>query len=159
MPYGYIGSRTLNHKNLVKRKSSIQLILSIIALISIRFFESRLFYDPFNSYFKGDFQELPIPKLETVHFYTSLSFRYLLNLGITLIIIWNLFKEKNYLKATAWVSLIFFICLIGAFIVFSHLEYPWVKMILFYIRRFLIHPILLLVLVPAFYFLERTTTN
>lgn len=142
-----------------KEKSLIQLIISIVGLISIRIFESSLFYDPFNFYFKDNFQELPIPKLDTLHFYSSLSFRFILNLGLTLIIIWNLFKEKNYLKATVWVNLIFFIFLIGAFILFSQLEYPWVKMILFYIRRFLIHPILLLVLVPAFYFLERTTTN
>ncbi len=137
----------------------ISVSLLIVALISVRVFESNLFYDPFNFYFKSNFQNLPIPDFNIVRLTYSLTLRFLINLTISLSIIWVLFKNKTYLKASLWVNFTFFVILLTSFIIFSEFESNWIKMLLFYIRRFLIHPIFLLILVPGFYFIQFKKTQ
>ncbi|MEO9953980.1 MULTISPECIES: exosortase F system-associated protein [Nonlabens] len=142
-----------------KVKIILSVSLLIIGLISVRVFESYLFYDPFNSYFKNNFQNLSIPDFNVLKFILSLTLRFLINLIISLSIIWVLFKTKSYIKATLWVNLTFYILLLTGFIIFSQFDSNWIKMLLFYIRRFLIHPILLLILVPGFYFTTFTKND
>lgn len=139
------------------RFNSILLVaISLIGLISVRVFAGNLFYDPFNLYFKSNFQLLPLPEFDSLLFIISIVFRYGLNLIFTLIIIWALYKSKEFVKGTLWVYVLAFVVLISAFFILSIFDYEWVKMSLFYVRRFLIHPILLFILVPGFYFISKT---
>lgn len=139
-----------------KVRSILLVILSLIGLICVRVFAYKLFYDPFNFYFKSNFQLQPLPAFESFFYLLSLIFRYGLNLSFTLIIIWALYKSKEFIKGTLWVYLFAFIILISSFFILTLFDYEWVKMGLFYVRRFLIHPILLFILVPGFYFISKT---
>lgn len=142
-----------------KIKMILSISLLIIGLISVRVFESYLFYDPFNSYFKNNFQNLPIPDFNLLKLVSSLTLRFIINVTISLSIIGVLFKNKTFIKAALWVNIIFYLILLTSFIIFSEFESNWIKMLLFYIRRFLIHPILLLILVPGFYFIKLTKSQ
>jgi exosortase F-associated protein len=135
------------------------IILSLVALVCVRVFEKHLFYDPFLDYFKSDFQLLALPKFDAFLYIISICCRYAINLLFTAAIIWLLYKSNQFIKATLWVYLLAFIILSGSFFVLISFDYQWVKMCLFYIRRFLIHPILLFILVPGFYFLSQTKSS
>ena len=144
----------------MKKASSIFIIiLALVGLVCVRIFENVLFNDPFISYFKSNFQTYELPDFKSLSYMVSIIFRYSLNLALSLVIIWFLYKKREFIKAALWVYLFAFIILSVAFLILSNLDYEWVKMGLFYTRRFLIHPILLFILVPGFYFISKTKIN
>mgnify|MGYP003644457569 FL=1 len=138
--------------------SVVLIVISLLGLASVRLLENDLFYDPFIAYFKSNFQLQQLPDVDKGLYLISTVFRYFINLLFTVCMIWFLYKSKEFVKATLWVHLFSFIILLAAFFILLPLEDEWVKMTLFYIRRFLIHPILLFILVPGFYFISKKQT-
>lgn len=141
-------------KNLFKNKFRILLILILIlALIYIRAFENELFYDPFLDYFKSNYQNKKLPEIDYLNLFLGLFFRYFLNSIVSISIIYLVFKDLGMIKFSALIYFIFFIILILAFYLML-IYFGNNKMTLFYIRRFLIQPIFLLLFLPGFYFLK-----
>ncbi len=134
--------------------STIATVVLVIGIVLIRYFEVSLFQDPLNDYFHSDFQNFPIPDIDLWKTVFSTSLRFLMNMVLSLWILWFLYKREDYLKASLWVFLFAFIILMLAFITLVQLDGQWVKMALFYVRRFLIHPLLLFILVAGCYFLK-----
>lgn len=134
--------------------SSVATVLLIIGIVLIRYFEVPLFQDSLNDYFHSDFQNIPIPDIGLWETVVSTSLRFLMNMVLSLWILWFLYKSEDYINASLWVYLFAFIILIIAFIALMQLNGQWVKMALFYVRRFLIHPLLLFILVAGCYFLK-----
>lgn len=132
-------------------------ILGIIVfaslLVLIRFFEDTLFYDPLLEFFKMDYKTLPLPKMDIYPLLTSVVFRFLMNTILSLAILWFVFRDKEIIKFSVILYSFLFILLFTAFIfiVFTS-EGTSSHMVLFYVRRFLIQPLFLLLLLPAFYF-------
>ena len=138
-----------------KNKSTIALAsILVILLVFIRIFENTLFYDPFLMYFKNDFTTLPLPPIDSVTLFFNLLLRYFLNSLISIGLLYVLFKNKEILKLTAFLYILFFLMLIiGFYITLYYL--PENKMVLFYIRRFIIQPIFVLLFIPAFFYQEK----
>jgi len=120
-------------------------------LILVRAFQSKLFYDPFVIYFKNDYLHQAIPEYDSYKLYLNVFFRYLLNGIISLGIIY-LFFQQQFLKFSLKFYTIIFVFLIFLFFIFLKFQLFDSYLPLFYLRRFLIHPILLLLLIPAFYY-------
>ncbi len=133
------------------------LILStlILLLISVRLLENQLFYDPFLIFFKSSSSTNALPIVDVLKLFFSYLFRYFLNTIISLLIIYILFKNKGLIKFTSFLYLIFFIVLISLFFIVYQYFAQTNKMTLFYIRRFLIQPVFLLLFIPAFYFQKK----
>ncbi|WP_167343058.1 exosortase F system-associated membrane protein [Nonlabens sp. SY33080] len=131
------------------------IILLIGLLISVRVFEDLLFIDELKQFYLSDFQNMSLPSINivTTGFYTTL--RYAINSLISLSIIGLLYKKLDYIKAALWVYVFAYIILMTSFITLLHISPDSSKMIIFYIRRFLIHPLLLFVLTAGFYFLSN----
>ena len=138
-------------KLLSKRILFIQLIFLVGLLALVRAFEDQLFYDPFLDYFKGE-STLPYPEINPLPLYVSLFLRYLLNTVISLAILYVVFKDAALVKFSAVLYLLFFIVLLIGF--YSCLNYfdESYRMVLFYVRRFLIQPVFILLFLPGFYF-------
>lgn len=131
-------------------KTLLLVITFIIGFVFIRLFESEWFYDPFLSYFKGAYQSQTFPEFESFKLFLNLFLRYFLNTLLSLGIIFILFRNKEFLKVASFLYVVFFVLLIVAF--FYIVNYSDNSFVLFYIRRFLIQPLFLLLFVPAFYF-------
>jgi len=135
-----------------KKVSVLLLLLSVLGLVLIRAFEDSLFYDPFLHFFKQNYQNKPLPVFDSIKLAFGLFFRYLLNMFLSLVIIYLLFKQLRLLKFSAILYLILFIILIvlffGVLFLFEKPDY----LILFYLRRFLIQPLFLVLFIPAFYY-------
>jgi exosortase F-associated protein len=132
------------------------LFLLVLVLASIRIFEESLFYDPFLNYFKADSTNFPLPDVKKLNLFFSFSFRYLLNSIVSVIFIQIAFKDVSFTKFAAVLYGLLFIILIVLFYVVLAFYADDNKMELFYIRRFLIQPILLLLFIPGYLIQKRT---
>ena len=131
----------------------IAIIVVLLALI--RYFETNLFYDPFLAYYKLSNANSGFPKIDILNFLASISFRFWMNSGLSILLLWLVFKDKSILKFSIILYLFFFVVLLFSFfIVYFNFEENG-KMALFYIRRFLIQPILLLLFLPGFYYQRK----
>ena len=140
-----------------KKNLAIVAVL-FFALILVRAFESKLFYDPFLEFFHGEIQDKPLPEYDGVNLFLGLLFRYMINSFITVLIIYFLFKEASIVKLTSFLLLGFFVILI--LILFSILNFSSQPdyLFVFYIRRFLIQPLFLILFVPAFFY-QKSVNN
>jgi len=125
----------------------------VIVLAAIRFYESSLFYDPLINFFKSSgYLRDQIPDFKAGLLILNTIFRYTLNSLISIGIIAIAFIDRNIVKFSA----VLFLLLLGiAGSVFTYLIFTIENehfLALFYVRRFLIHPIFILVLLPAFYY-------
>lgn len=142
--------KLLNHKIRIALA-----ILFIVFLALIRAYEDSLFYDPFLNYFKADYYNLPLPETDAIRLFFGLFFRYFLNTLLSLALIYVFFKDIEAVKFASILYVVFFIILIVAFFLVLSFFGEANKMILFYIRRFLIQPIFLLLFIPAFYYQKQ----
>lgn len=139
-------------KLLNNKIKAILLIALVLLLALVRAFENALFYDPFSDYFKNDYLNLPFPEFEGVVLFFGMTFRYFLNALISLAIIYVLFKDVKLTQFASVLYVIFFIILVSIFFLLITLSDQHHNFLLFYVRRFLIQPLFLLLFVPAFYY-------
>lgn len=146
-------------QNVINNKKNLLAIgILIIALILVRAFESKLFYDPFLEFFHSEIQTKPLPEYDGLKLFFGLFFRYLINSAITVLIIYLLFKEMSIVKLTSLLLIGFFIVLITIlFLILNSSSNPD-YLFLFYIRRFLIQPLFLILFVPAFFY-QKSVNN
>lgn len=133
----------------------LQFLFLVGLLVLVRAFENELFYDPFLDFFKKDFTKLRLPNFNSTQLFLSLLLRYTLNTAISLGIIYVLFKDVGMVKFAFVLYYFFFMILIVAFfyiVYFANEQSNWV---LFYVRRFLIQPIFVLLFVPGFYYQKQ----
>ncbi|WP_407934650.1 exosortase F system-associated membrane protein [Flavobacterium facile] len=140
------------------KRNYVMVGILILALILVRAFESRLFYDPFLEFFHGEIQNKPLPEYDGFKLFIGLFFRYLINSIITISIIYLLFKETSIVKLTTFLLLGFFIVLIIILFLILNFSSNPDYLFIFYIRRFLIQPLFLILFVPAFYY-QKSVNN
>ena len=134
---------------------AVAIIFIVMLFAAIRAFESALFYDPFLAYFKAEFKNVPFPELDLVKLGSNLFYRYFLNSMLSLALIYVIFRKADLIKFTSILYAFFFAILIVAFyfvLLCKGSESTW---LLFYVRRFLIQPIFVLLFIPAFYYQFR----
>lgn len=138
---------------LLKHKLRFTLVIVLVLLFTlIRAYEDELFYDPFLDYFKGDFQHSPLPEFNSFQLIIGLLFRYGLNTVISLGILYVLFKDIAMLKFVSVLYVFFLLILISSFFAIIYYYGDQNNFMLFYVRRFLIQPIFVLLFVPAFFY-------
>ena len=143
--------KILNNKVLI-----IQLLFLVLLMALVRTFENQLFYDPFLDFFKQDFTNLSLPTVDSLSLFLGLLFRYTLNTFLSLGIIYILFKDVAMMKFSLVLYYFFFLIFVVAFfyiIYFTSENHNWM---LFYVRRFLIQPIFLLLFVAGFYYQKQS---
>ncbi|WP_019037424.1 exosortase F system-associated membrane protein [Psychroflexus tropicus] len=129
--------------------------LLIIALAMVRFFEQDLFSDPLLAFFKTEFNQVDAPEFNIIQVLRTTSWRYFLNSAISILIIWIAFPaKKNLLFSLAFFGFAY-VVLISLFWYFISDMTSEVHLFIFYIRRFLIQPIFVLILLPAFYYQKK----
>ena len=138
---------------------SIRIIITVILfglLFLVRAYEADLFYDPLIKYFQNDYLYQPIPEIDSWHLAVDMLFRYSINSVITIAIIYMIFQKKKYIKFTGFFLMTAFMIMIAVFSLLLRTKFESGYLFPFYIRRFIVHPIFLLVLLPAFYYSNRT---
>ncbi len=133
-------------------KKYIVIFILVLGLIAIRAFIEPFFYDPLIEYFKHDYLKIPIPELNLATYLLNISLRFFLNTIISLAILFVVFKKVDVFVFSVKIYAASFVVLISLLFVFLKFEITESYLVVFYVRRFLIHPIIILVLIPAFYY-------
>jgi len=136
----------------------IKIVLITLLLgcfILIRAFESQWFYDPLLQYFKGDHLLKDLPKLDLSSLCISYSLRYGFNMLISFLILKVVFMKIPFFKSIFTFYIIAFLLL--SVLLFSTLlfEIEVSNLLFFYLRRFLIQPIFILILFPFLFLLQK----
>lgn len=131
---------------------SVLLVTLFGMLILIRAFENELFYDPYLTFFKNDYLYIDNPRREVLKLTLFTTFRYALNSAISLGILYMFFKDRSVVQFSLLIYSIAFIVLLAFYLYFVINPKQEDYYIFFNIRRFLIQPLLLLILLPAFYY-------
>ncbi|WP_163397911.1 exosortase F system-associated membrane protein [Flavobacterium fluviatile] len=142
-------TKALEHKGKV-----LITVIVVLCFGLIRNFENQLFYDPFLVYFEADFDVLPFPQVDNFKLFAGLLFRYALNTALSLVLIYALFRDIEVLKFTTFLYVFFLVLLLAAFFIILEF-YPNASWLLFYVRRFIIQPIFVLLFIPAFYYQQQ----
>ncbi|MCA0132987.1 exosortase F system-associated membrane protein [Winogradskyella alexanderae] len=124
----------------------------ILLLVLVRAFEDVLFYDPYLAFFENDYLYMDSPRREVAKlvFYTSLRFG--INTVISLAFLYVVFKDKGMIKFSVMLYGLAYFALLIPFLYFVINPKQEDYYLFFNIRRFLIQPLLLILLLPAFYY-------
>lgn len=142
--------------NVVRCYRLISIGLLFVVLAAVRFFEEVLFYDPLLYYFESDYLEAtPLPAFNFFKLLFSLSFRYWLNSVLSLLILYIAFRKTDIVRFTLILMTIAYFILVPFYGYILKNYDPEHYIALFYTRRFLIQPVLILLLLPAFYYQSK----
>lgn len=127
----------------------------ILMLVLVRALGDKIFYDPFIAYFQNDYLHENMPGFKFLKLFYHLMLRYLANALISLAIIYFAFSKKALVVFSIKFYAIAFVILgiTYYFLLRNGMENGY--LFTFYIRRFLIHPVFILVLLPAFYYQQK----
>ena len=130
-------------------------IVGIFGLIGVRMLEDTLFYDPFLNYFHEAIKNMDFPSFEWGRLILGHLFRFFLNLLFSCLIIQCLFKNKEWtIQGAVLIAIVFAITFpIYLYCIYSHFEIGY--LFSFYMRRFVIQPLVLLLIVPLFYYRKQ----
>jgi len=143
-------------QQLLKNKSKVfWFSFLVLLLILIRVFEDQLFYDPFLNYFKTEFAHSKLPTFDFFKLFFSLGIRFYLNSVISLFLLYIIFKDTKIVKFSMLLYMVLGSILMISFIFVLTFFGEESKMTLFYIRRFLIQPIFILLFIPGFYYQKQ----
>lgn len=127
--------------------------VGLLGLVAVRKFETVLFYDPLLQFFKNAWHH-QLPQMDLMKLYVHVFFRYMLNLLLTVLIVKVMFNNQAYVKFTIIVGLLGFLLLLPLYAYMINHQLNFGEMIFFYVRRFLIQPMFLIILIPCFYYQE-----
>jgi exosortase F-associated protein len=129
--------------------------LPVVFLILIRMYEEWIFYDPFLHYFDQSFQINSVPDFNGLRLFLSHLFRYTLNTAISLVLLWLIFKNRQIVKLSVFIYLLLFVCLMPVYFLLIYYKLEDYLLFAFYTRRFLIQPLFIFILIPAFYYQRK----
>lgn len=139
---------------MIPSKALKAIIIGILffVFILVRVFENELFYDPFIKFYKHILLVKSIPSFKFPKILMYTFFRYFINTAVSICILYVAFKKKEIIQFSVVFYATAFIILIGFYtILVKNLSEDTIQLF-FYLRRFLIQPIFLLLLLPAFYY-------
>lgn len=139
----------------MKIPSLLLVILGVVGLVSVRALEDKIFYDPFLNYFHEANKNISFPPFEWGKLIVGHLFRFILNLFFSCVIIHFIFKNKTWtIQGALLITIIFAITFpIYLYCIYDKFEIGY--LFSFYMRRFVIQPLILLLIVPMFYYRKQ----
>lgn len=124
----------------------------VLLLVLIRIFEEQLFYDPYLTFFKNDYLYIDSPRQEIFKLAAYTTLRFVLNTVISLAILFVIFKDKSIIKFSGLIYILAYVIFMSLFLYFVINPRQEDYYLFFNVRRFLIQPLIALLLIPAFYY-------
>lgn len=140
----------------MNNKEVVFAIFAVFGLIAVRFLAPVVFYDPLIHFFhQSDYQIKALPPIHFASLFFSLFLRFLLNSVLTLVIIKGVFKRDELIRLTAIILSVLFVMFTPVLFYLIWGGSPENYQFIFYVRRILIHPLLALILIPAYLYHQK----
>lgn len=133
--------------------------LGIFGLISVRIFEEQLFYDPFLNYFHEANKDAHFPDFVWGKLIWNYLFRFFLNLIISATVIYFIFKNKDWTFQAIVLMVLVFVITFSLYLYCIHTKFEIGYLFSFYMRRFVIQPLILLLIIPLFYYRKHLASQ
>ncbi len=130
-------------------------VLLLFLLMAIRLFEKRFFDDGLIDFFKHDYLNSSLPAVSAVKVLWVDSVRYGLNAIISILILHLYFKSSELGKFLGLFFVFFYFISLLSMLYALQTYQAGHYLVLFYSRRFLIQPLLLLLLFPALWMQQK----
>ena len=127
-------------------------ILGILGLIGVRMVEDKVFYDPFLNYFHEANKNADFPHFEWSKLILHHLFRFVLNLFFSALVVHFIFKNKRWTFQAVILMVIVFVITFPIYLYCIHTKFEIGYLFSFYMRRFVIQPLILLLIIPMFYY-------
>ena len=133
----------------------ILVFAGILGLVSVRFLENKIFYDPFLEFFKADYKVAQVPDFIWGKLMLSHFFRFALNLIFSAIVVHFMFLNKKWTIQAVFLMAVAFLFFFPIYLwcLYSKMEIG--SLFTFSVRRFVIQPIILLLIIPIFYYRKK----
>lgn len=139
----------------MKPLSVLPVILGIFSLIGVRMVEESLFYDPFLSYFHSADKNAQFPDFEWAKLILNYLFRFSLNLTLSALVVHFIFKNKEWTMQAIVLMLVVFAITFPIYLYCIYTRFEIGYLFSFYMRRFVIQPLILLLIIPLFYYRKQ----
>ncbi len=133
----------------------ILVLAGVIGLIAVRGLEDKIFYDPFLAYFRLADQSASFPEFVWAKLIFSYLFRFGFNTFFSLVIIHFLFQNKEWTKQAFILILLVFAIVFPIYLFCIYDEFRFGYLFSFYVRRFVIQPLTLILIIPIFYYRKK----
>jgi len=130
-------------------------LLGVLGLVAIRGIEDHFFYDPFLVFFKTVNHSATFPNFSWGKLVVSHLFRFGLNVFFSLVIFHFLFKDKEWTKQAFVLILLVFVIVFPIYLFCVYDKFQIGYMFSFYVRRFVIQPLTVVLLIPIFYYRQQ----
>ena len=133
----------------------ILVFAGILGLVSVRFLEDKIFYDPFLEFFKADYKVAQVPDFIWGKLMLSHFFRFALNLIFSAIVVHFMFLNRKWTLQAVFLMAVAFLFFFPIYLwcLYSKMEIGY--LFTFSVRRFVIQPIILLLIIPIFYYRKK----
>ena len=131
------------------------ILLGILGLMGIRVLEDAVFYDPFLMFFKSADHNAVLPNFHWGKLVLSYLFRFGLNTFFSVWIIHFLFQNKEWTKQALILIVLIFAIVFPIYLYCVYDRFQFGYLFSFYIRRFVIQPLTLLLIIPIFYYRKK----
>lgn len=131
--------------------------VGIAGLIAVRMLEDVLFYDPFLTYFHTADKNAEFPGFEWFPLIASYFFRFVLNLLFSALIVQNFFRNRRWTLQSVVLIFLIFLLTLPLYLYCIHTKFEIGYLFSFYMRRFVIQPLPVLLLLPLLYYRKRLT--
>ena len=136
----------------MKILSWLIVFFAVFGLIGVRILEDQIFYDPFINYFHIANKHAHFPDFEWFKVIINYVLRFGFNLILSAIIIHFIFKNKDCTVQAVILMLIIFAITLPIYLYCIDTKFEIGYLFSFYIRRFVIQPLILLMIIPLFYY-------
>lgn len=126
--------------------------IAIFGLVGVRMLEDQLFYDPFQAFFHLANKHATFPDFNWMLLILNYLFRFGLNLFLSAAIVYLIFKNKKWTLQAIVLMLIVFAITFPIYLYCIHTKFEVGYLFSFYMRRFVIQPLILLLIIPLFYY-------
>lgn len=130
-------------------------LAGIAGLIGVRMYEERMFYDPILDYFQIADDKMPLPYFNDGKLILHHIFRFALNLFFSLIIVQALFRNFRWTVQAAVLMALVFLITFPLYYFSIKYDLKLGFLFTFYLRRFVIQPLILLLIIPIFYYRKQ----
>lgn len=130
-------------------------ISGVLGLIGVRMAEDKIFYDPFLEYFHFANKDAQFPDFEWCKLILNYLFRFFLNLVLSAFIVHFIFKNKQWTVQAVVLMLIVFAITFPLYLYAVSTKFEIGSLFSFYMRRFVIQPLILLLIIPLFYYRKQ----
>lgn len=126
--------------------------IAIFGLVVVRMVEDEIFYDPFLTYFHEASKHADFPNFEWFKLIFNYLFRFTLNLILSAIVVHFIFNNKKWTVQAIILMAIVFAITFPIYLYCIHTKFEIGYLFSFYMRRFVIQPLILLLIIPLFYY-------